>query len=264
MNGLRIGLCAALGMMTVGFSHPAAAAPQVLGVMASDGPVPLVCSDGVCRAEVTAFCLQEERSVPPDDTLYEPVGTAPMTLVLKRADGSTQRLDAAREVSVSSRRGFTAVTIAAPETLLARHAAVSAELEIGPNVTVAPVPVAGDPKPQSPEEIALASGPMRQLATARLEQGSAATAARLTERLINALPPQDQETAEVRSALWDTALSSASANPEAVALARRAFDGCQSALANGYTRNMRHCLELQHGAFLIERNEAFWREAAGF
>jgi hypothetical protein len=49
-----------------------------------------------------------------------------------------------------------------------------------------------------------------------------------------------------------------------VALARRAFDGCQSALANGYTRNMRHCLELQHGALLMERNEAFWREAAGF
>src|ERR671939_672657 len=112
-------------------------------------------------------------------------------------------------------------------------------------------PVAGDPKPQSPEEIALASGPLRQLATARLEQGSAAIAARLTERLINALPPQDQETAEVRSALWDRTLTTVSADQEAVALARQAFDGCQSALANGYTRNMRHCLELQHGAFLI-------------
>jgi hypothetical protein len=264
MNGLRIGLCAALGMMTIGFSHPVVAAPQVLGVMASDGPVPLVCIDGVCRAEVTAFCLQEERAVPPDDTAYEPIGGEAMTLVLQRADGSTVKLDAAQEVKLVSRRGFTAVAIAAPETLLARHGAVSAVIEIGPNVTVAPVPVAGDPKPQSPEEIALASGPLRQLATARLEQGSSAIAARLTERLINALPPQDQETAEVRRTLWDTALSTASANPEAVALARRAFDGCQSALANGYTRNMRHCLELQHGAFLIERNEAFWREAAGF
>jgi len=264
MNGLRIGLCAALGMMTVGFSHPTAAAPQVLGVMASDGPVSLVCNDGICRAEVTAFCLQEERAVPPDDTAYEPVGSAPVTLVLRRPDGSTQRLDASGEVNFSSRRGFTAVAIAAPETLLARHGAVSAAVEIGPNVTVAPVPVAGDPKPQSPEEIALASRPMRQLATARLEQGSSAIAARLTERLINALPAQDRETADVRSALWDKALTTASADPEAMALARRAFDGCQSALANGYTRNMRHCLELQHGAFLIERNEAFWREAAGF
>jgi hypothetical protein len=264
MNGFRIGLCAALGMMTAGFSHPVAAAPQVLGVMASDGPVPLVCNDGVCRAEVTAFCLQEERAVPPDDTAYEPVGGAAMTLVLQRADGSTVKLDAAQEVKLLSRRGFTAVAIAAPETLLAQHGAVSAAIEIGPDVTVAPVPVAGDPKPQSPEEIALASGPLRQLATARLEQGSAAIAARLTERLINALPPQDQETAEVRRALWDRTLTTASADQEAVALARQAFDGCQSALANGYTRNMRHCLELQHGAFLIERNEAFWREAAGF
>jgi hypothetical protein len=264
MNGLRTGVCAALVTMAAGFSFPAAAAPQILGVMASDEPVPLFCSDGECRAEVTAFCLQQERPVPPDDTAYEPVGGGPITLVLKRADGSTFSLDAAGEVNLVSRRGFTAVAIAAPETLLARHGAVAAAVEIGPNVTVTPVPVAGDPKPQSDEEISLASGPMRRLASDRLEQGSAAIAARLTERLINALPPQDQETAEVRSGLWNTTLGATSANSAAVALARQAFDGCQSALASGYTRSMRHCLELQHGALLIERNEAFWREAAGF
>jgi hypothetical protein len=27
-------------------------------------------------------------------------------------------------------------------------------------------------------------------------------------------------------------------------------------------KNMRHCLELQHGEMMIERNHAFWREIA--
>ena len=94
MNSPLTGVLAALLTLAVGSVHPAAAAPQALGVMASHGPVPLVCNGGECRAEVTAFCLQEARPVPPEATAYEPVGEAPMSLVLQRADGSTLRLDA--------------------------------------------------------------------------------------------------------------------------------------------------------------------------
>lgn len=263
MNSPSAIASAALFAAAVGLVNPAAAAPQVLGVMASHGPVPLACSGGECRAEVTAFCLQESRPVPPEATAYQPVGGAPMRLVLRRADGTTLRLDATAEVRLASRRGFTALTIAVPEATLARHGAIAAAIEIGPDVTVAPVPVAGDPKPQSEEELALAAGPIRRFATERLEQGPAAEASRLTQRLISALPPQDQETAEIRNGLWETAIG---APPPAlasrgVALARRAYEGCQAALANGYMRNMRHCLELQHGEMMIERTHAFWREA---
>ncbi len=263
MNSLPVIASAALLTAVVGFVAPAAAAPQALGVMASHGPVPLACSGGECRAEVTAFCLQESRPVPPEATAYQPVGGAPMKLVLQRADGTSLRLDAAGQVRLASRRGFTALTIAVPESLLTRHGAVAATVEIGPEVTVAPVPVAGDPKPQSAEELALAAGPIRRFAAERLEQGLAAGAARLTQRLINALPPQDRETTEIRDGLWEAAIGAApfSEAPEGVALARRAYDGCQAALANGYMRNMRHCLELQHGEMMIERTHAFWREA---
>ncbi len=263
MNRLSAVVSAAALAAALCIAHPAAAAPQALGVMASQGPVPLSCYGGECRAEVTAFCLQEARPVPPEGTAYRPVGGAPMSLVLRRADGSTLTLDAADEVRLASRRGFTALTITVPESLLTRHGAVAATVEIGPEVTVAPVPVADDSKPQSEEELALAAGPMRRFAAERLERGPAAEAARLTQRLINALPPQDQETAETRSSLWDAAIGAApSADAsEGVALARRAFEGCHAALANGYMRNMRHCLELQHGEMMIERTHAFWREA---
>ena len=133
MHALSAALAAsAVFAVAGGFVSPAAAAPQALGLMASNGPVPLACSGGECHAEVTAFCLQEGRAVPPEGTAYEPVGAGPMRLVLTRADGSTVTLDAAEHARLSSRRGFTAMSIAVPHALIARHAAVSASVEIGP------------------------------------------------------------------------------------------------------------------------------------
>jgi hypothetical protein len=251
----------AMILVAAGSANPAAAAPQALGVMASADPVPLVCSGSECRAEVTAFCLQEARPVPPEGTAYEPVRAGPMRLVLTRADGSTLTLNAAEHARLSSRRGFTAVSIAVPHSLLAQHAAVAASVEIGPEMTIAPVPVAGDPAPQSEDELALAAGPLRHIAAERLEQGAAADAARLTQRLINALPRQEEETADIRNGLWDVAMAGVtSADPKGLAMARRSYEGCQAALVTGYMKNMRHCLELQHGEMMIERNHAFWRE----
>ena len=37
------------------------AAPQALGLVAMDQPVPLRCEGGQCRAEFTSFCLQKAR-----------------------------------------------------------------------------------------------------------------------------------------------------------------------------------------------------------
>jgi hypothetical protein len=259
LSAAALAACATVALAG-GFATPAHAAPQALGVMASADPVPLVCAGSECRAEVTAFCLQESRPVPPEGTAYQAIGTAPMSLVLSRADGTTLTLDAATHARLSSRRGFTAVSIAIPQSLLTQHDAVAASVEIGPEVTVAPVAVAGDPAPQSDEELALAAGPLRSLAAERLEQGAAADAARLTQRLINALPRQDQETAEIRDGLWDVAMDGVTSDPKGLAMARRSFEGCQAALETGYMKNMRHCLELQHGEMMIERNHAFWRE----
>ena len=261
MKALNAVFAAAALAGTAAFSLPAAAAPQALGLMSSNGPVPLVCAGGECRAEVTAFCLQEARAVPPEGTAYEPVGTAPMTLVLRRADGSELRLPAPEHARLASRRGFTAVSIAVPRSLLHQHGAVAAAVEIGEEATVAPVPIAGDLTPQSPDELALAAGPVRHVAADRLEQGAPAEAARLMQRLINALPRQDEETAEIRDGLWNVAVGSAPVGDEqGLAMARRSYEGCQAALTTGYMKNMRHCLELQHGEMMIERNHAFWRE----
>lgn len=48
----------------------AAAAPQILGLVASTAPVPMTCTAGQCSAEVPAFCLQRERTMPRIGTAY--------------------------------------------------------------------------------------------------------------------------------------------------------------------------------------------------
>src|SRR5262249_14792948 len=202
---MRLTMIAAAAGMTLA-ATAAEAAPQVLGVMASRGAIPLTCGRGLCSVEVTAFCLQEARGVPPEATPYQTVGATAISILLYRADGAVTRLPGS-EAALASARGFTALTVSVPETLLQRYGAVDAAVEVADGATVEPIPVAGDPRPQSAEEVALAAGPMRAFATQRLEQGPVATAARLTERLINALPPRDLETPPVRNALSDKAIA---------------------------------------------------------
>jgi len=35
----------------------ASAAPQILGLLATNSPTPLTCNDGICSAHFSAFCL---------------------------------------------------------------------------------------------------------------------------------------------------------------------------------------------------------------
>jgi hypothetical protein len=55
----------------------AEAAPQILGLVASDGlPTPMRCRDGACTALLASFCLQQARDAPADGQDYMP-GPAP-------------------------------------------------------------------------------------------------------------------------------------------------------------------------------------------
>ena len=50
----------------------AQAAPQMLGLARTVGLTPLHCAGGECTAELTAFCLQQERDMPRAGTVYVP------------------------------------------------------------------------------------------------------------------------------------------------------------------------------------------------
>ncbi|NNG05836.1 MAG: hypothetical protein HKM95_17275, partial [Inquilinus sp.] len=42
-----------------------AAEPQILGLVASNGALPMTCGEDVCAVELSAFCMQERAPVPP-------------------------------------------------------------------------------------------------------------------------------------------------------------------------------------------------------
>ena len=58
----------------------ASAAPQILGLLATNAPTPLTCNDGICSAQFSAFCLQQHRKSPTAGTAYRPAKRTALTL----------------------------------------------------------------------------------------------------------------------------------------------------------------------------------------
>jgi len=257
-----------LGMLAL-VPGSASAAPQALGVVASNGvATPLVCDGrGECSARISAFCLQEARSAPSQGTLYRLADTSAMTLHVARRDGSSFRLPANGYVRIESQLGFTAVKVSLPQTVAAALDAASLSIEVAPNASLLPVETPGDTDPQTPEDIALATGPMRAAAQAIFETpGSAADAARLTTLMINALPPTEEENLALADRLWDATVTDrvkAALSPEGVAAAEQIYDGCKLAVESHTRLSMRECLALRHADLMVTSNRRFWQETGG-
>lgn len=261
---------AALAIAVLGLAHaPASAAPQALGVVASQGiATPMLCDGtGECSARISAFCLQEARDAPSQGTAYRLVDTAAMTLHVTRTDGSSFRLPANGYVAIESQLGFTAVKVSLPENLMAAFDAATIAVEVAPNVSLLPIETPGDTDPQSAEEIALATGPMREAAAAIFEvPGPITDAARLTALLINALPRPAEENLTIADRLWDSTVTprmEASLSPEGVAAAADVYQSCKLALASHTRLSMRECLALRHAELMVTSNRKFWNASGG-
>lgn len=245
------------------FAGSAAAAPQLLGLVASnDAPTRLDCSGGECSAYVGSFCMQPGRESPSRGTPYEVIGGG-ISLRLTMADGSERTLDAAPYVQILAHNQYSAVRVVLPSSGVAAMGAVAAAVEIGANVTVAPVPQSGDLDPQSPEEIALAVGPLREAGALAFDRpGRLPDATRIVARLINDLPKiGGEESRALRDGLWQSEAANADialATPEGRALARSVFDGCLADIASQRMPTMRTCLSLRHGELMREANHSYW------
>jgi len=238
----------------------AAAEPQILALLRSDGAVPLACAGDECRVDLSTFCMEPGRAGPPHESLYT-LASGSLTLVATAADGTVKRRDVSAEARFLSQRGYAAVRVSLPSGLAAELGAERLALEVGPRVALLPVPRKRHHRPHQPEEIAAALGPNRIVGESLVDYGGEkADAARLLAYVINALPAQG-EAAAVRRQAWQQALATA---PERIAregreLAAASVERCEAKLGESPTISFRHCLERSHDRTLWLLNHAYWK-----
>jgi len=261
MHRLGVFLIAAIAVVSAPLTT-VAAAPQALGLVATNGAVPLNCFAGECAAEFSAFCLQQARGIPSEGTPYRAVGED-FTLVAIAADGKVSRLPGGAHLAITAERGFTAVKISLPKRALAALGAVRAAVEVGPKVSLIPVAVAGDSDPQSEAEIAAASGALRAVGDAIVDRaGAEAGAVRLTNRMVNALPARGRVPVEESERLWQSVAQGAP-DDETLARGSAIVANCRGLVDTGYAFSLRRCLENAHDGQVERLNIRYWNAVVG-
>jgi hypothetical protein len=255
-------LVAAAVLAVVPFSV-ARAAPQALALLETEEATPLVCADGVCKAEFTTFCLQKERPLPGAGTPYEVLEGRALHLVLIGRGGLGQRIAAAPHVRIrTSRAGHTAVVIEMPAVSLAQLGATGAAIAVGPDVTLAPVPVAGDKNPMTEQEQELAAGPLRGIGTRVVDRaGASVEAVRVLNRLVNEMPPGIDVDPGARSRLWRRALAAGldKSPGRQRDLAAREYAACwRDRVVELGGMPVRECLGRRHDRLMWDHGERYW------
>jgi len=271
MHRFRIFVSAAAIIVFTLTMGRAEAAPQILGLVASAGlPTPMRCRDGVCTALLASFCLQEARDAPADGQEYKLAPGGGLTVIATQPDGSRLVLPANDLLSIRLYSGLATVEVSLPMAKLAAQdvaigAADAIAVVVEASTTILPVETANDPDPQTPEEITLATGPMRRLAAETFDTEAAMPdTAKLVGLLINALPAEEDSQPVALDGLLAQIVAGAGPgrfSPEAVAETGDIVKNCQqfppTSIAQGF------CLEsLQHG-LLSTLNEEYWTAAGG-
>lgn len=241
-------------------SMPAAAATQALALVRSGGPVELICHGATCAAEFSSFCLQPELASPTPTTHYAMSPRPDIRLTGERADGTTVALDP-KELGIKVLRTHVAVRLSLPHLRLLQERLAKVTVEIGDKVALLPEPEAGE-TPLGESEIAAITTSLRDLGDQIVDSdGERMRAARLIERMINALPPGGRESAEVRDKIWKQAIppkALAGAPASARELVRHSHDFCAYSSANSLAPSMQSCLQSQHDTIMGGLNNDYW------
>lgn len=252
----RLSVALAPLILMLGASQ-AAAAPQILAIIASAEPVTLQCERGECGAEFTVYCIEQRRSSPEWGTAYYIHDPSTLTLEGLRRDGTTVGLAAAELLTITTERGHTAVRMSFSQSVLERFDLASVRVSIGERASLIPEPVPNDTRPHTEIDIVLATGPLRSAAAAVVDDGAERVdAARLTARMINALPRRGRADQDQREQLWLRFAPPAGAPGRA--LAQAGFEHCSATTFGGMT-SLRQCLGSQHDTFIGKLNTKYWR-----
>ena len=257
---IALAFAAALAALAL-FATGSLAAPQMLSVVASGAPIPMHCADGVCRAELSALCLEQERTMPEDGTPYDALDPGKLTLVVKAADGSVRSLPAGG-LHIVSRRSQIAVEVSLPESVARSLGAVELAVDAAPGLALMPVPVAGDPSPLRPAEVARASDMLGSAAALLGRDGERTRMARLLNRLINALPGDSGADPARAERAWQGVTGipwHAATSDPVLAEAAQIYESCRLGLADIWPPGLRRCLEVSHDAVMGGLNADLWK-----
>ena len=239
----------------------AQAAPQMLGLARTVGSTPLHCAGGECTAELTTFCLQQERDMPRAGTVYAPVDGRRITLHITRADGTVTTMPAGDLARITTARGQFAVRLAVPAARVREMGARRVAVSVGARVTLVPEAVPGDAHPLTTAEIGHAAGALRATAEVLADRDRPdAVAARAMNRAINLLPHGDDTDPRWRRGLWAKATEGiprhgrAASGLARVAIWRRICRGYRL-VPGAYLK----CLEAGHDSFIGRVNRDYWR-----
>lgn len=240
------------------WAAPAQAAPQILGLVATNVPQPITCVGDACTVELSAFCLQRDRHEPASGTPYRAYDAEHLVLEANGAGGTVQRLAVGRIAQIESARGRFAVTLTLPRSTVD---ALGSEprLSVAPMAALIPEVVPGDPTPLTEEEIARAGGPLRHLAGSIAEGATSdGNRARILSRVINAMPEDGELSARQRTELWAHGLEAVGGNPDVLGVTPAAgdFDNCRAAPSAGMS--VKACLKLKHDSAVGEMNIDIW------
>ena len=238
------------------------AAPQIVAAVPTGEEVELACAEGGCSAEFSTICLQQSRIAPSRYTAYGlhgPERTA-VAFTGTRRDGTVVAL-APELLRFDSLRGHSAFRFSVPSQFLKERGLTRLTVKVERLAILLPVPEAGDPKPQTADDVALA---LREVKTTggywAARNGENMAMVRLTSRIINRLPHKGSISAAESEALWQQALApEKELTGEPLAWNRSYVDYCRENAQLPGSFPMRHCLGNAHDWFLKDLNTDYWK-----
>ncbi len=247
--------------LAVATASAAQAAPQLLGVVASDAPVTLQCSAGTCRTELPTFCLQSERDTPDRDYIYMVHDTSVFRIITRTADGKTVELPL-QTAKVKSVRGYTAAKIEFSTYDMAARGLSPLSLKIGKGGILVPMPVAGDENPIRENEVAEAEAALLPVADRVFKQhGIEFEAVKIVNRLLNETPEHGRMAKADRDNLWQNTFGENPRESVGGGMHRAAdvLGYCQYRTGQGRFFSVRRCLEQRLDGMLMNINTDYWR-----
>lgn len=254
---MRVGLALAV----LGFSAVSAqASPQILALLSTEGAVLLECDGARCTAELSAFCLEENRATPAPGTQYRVAPGSGIVLVVTGADGRPREVDAAAHTAFASLRDMTAVRVTVDRRGLGDAVAIA--LRAGTAAALLPETLPRYGAAHTPAETAQAVGPLRASAAAIVDASSGAEVARGLSHALNLIAGGDERAALELAGASAPVVNACKAKVAEHEARRRDVVGI-----HGYWTGrgivgmptLRNCLEAAHGTLMTALNRRFWR-----